>query len=68
MPLAWVAIGYAAQNQMVSASLEPRFTVPAVTEVCHPHSLGRSATAGSCRARSPAMWRGPLRHGMAPGA
>ena len=34
MPLEWVAIRYAAQNQTVSGSFEACITVPAVTEVC----------------------------------
>ena len=38
MPLEWVAIRYTAQNQTVSASLEPCITVPAVTDVCLPQA------------------------------
>ena len=34
MPLEWVAIRYAAQNQTVSGSFDACITVPAVTEVC----------------------------------
>ena len=36
MPLEWVAIRYAAQNQTVSGSFDACITVPAVTEVCRP--------------------------------
>src|SRR5512132_1304160 len=38
MPLEWVAMRYAAQNQAVSGNFEPCIMVPAVTEVCLPQA------------------------------
>ena len=38
MPLEWVAMRCAAQNHVVSGSLERCITVPAVAEVCRPQS------------------------------
>ena len=50
MPLEWVAIRYAAQNQTVSGSFDPCITVPAVTDVCLPqpaHSQVNALVASS---------------------
>src|SRR6516162_1316610 len=38
IPLEWVAMRCAAQNHVVNGSLERCIVVPAVTEVCRPHS------------------------------
>ena len=53
MPLEWVAIRYAAQNQTVSGSFEACITVPAVTEVCRPQPAHSRVNA--CR-RAPSPW------------
>ena len=45
MPLEWVAIRYAAQNQTVSGSFEACITVPAVTEVCRAQSAHSQVNA-----------------------
>src|SRR5664279_3923041 len=38
MPLEWVVMRWAAQNQVVSGSRDRCIAVPAVTEVCRPQS------------------------------
>ena len=38
MPLEWVAMRQAAQNQAVSGNFDPCIMVPAVTEVCLPQA------------------------------
>src|ERR1700738_5182608 len=52
MPLEWVAIRYAAQNHVVSGSLEWCMMVPAVTEVCLPQPVHSQVHALVCSSQA----------------